>query len=194
MKRVIFIFLLLTVVEGQSQANQNLYFDDWFVTVGLNAVNSLGTLNPIYKPGKWAFKTPFAISGEKQLDRDWNFELAMNLNGVNEGQDFDPGAPPRDLTYFSVDALAKWYFGRQIFRRGYDRIDFYATAGLGFFTIDKANGSVNFGGGVLFWLDENNTFGLRLQCIGKFAFNNRDSGYDNNHYQWGLHGVWRLPY
>ena len=47
--------------------------------------------------------------------------------------------------------------------------------------------------GVLFWLDEDNEFGLRLQLVGKFAFNNNDSGFDNNHYQYGLHFVWRLP-
>jgi hypothetical protein len=155
-------------------------------------VNSRGTLNPFYRPGEWAFKTPFAVSGEKQWNRDWTVELAINVNGINEGQDFDPGPAPEDFTYFSLDAMAKWYFGRQIFRRGYDKIDFYLNGGLGFFTIDQSNVSVNFGGGVLFWLNEDNTFGLRLQCIGKFAFNNADSGFDNNHYQWGLHAIWRL--
>jgi hypothetical protein len=100
------------------------------------------------------FKTPFAVSGEKQWNRDWTVELAINVNGINEGQDFDPGPAPEDFTYFSLDAMAKWYFGRQIFRRGYDKIDFYLNGGLGFFTIDQSNVSVNFGGGVLFWLNE----------------------------------------
>lgn len=199
MKKLTFIFLLMSSLLGSAQ---NQVFDDWFIAGGFNAINSLGTQNPFASPGDWAFQTPFTLAGEKQFARDWTIELAFNINGWNEGKRLDNGSAPTpptegpiatdDFGYFSVDTNAKWYFGRQIFRRGYDKIDFYANAGLGFFTIDDTNIAVNFGGGALFWLNEENTFGIRLQLIGKFAFNNADSGFDNNHYQWGLHGIWRL--
>lgn len=189
MKKLTLVFLLVSCLSGRAQTG---VFDDWFVTFGFNAVNSLGTLSPFNSPEDWAFRTPFSASVEKQWDRDFTIELAINLNGIKEDRRFDPGPAPETFTYFSVDTNVKYYFGRHIFRRGYDKIDFYADGGLGFFSIDNTNIAINFGGGVLFWLDEENKFGIRLQLIGKFAFNNADSGFDNNHYQWGLHGVYRL--
>ena len=190
MKKILFVLLLCfssLVARAQREA-----FDDWFIAGGINAVNSLGTLNPFESPGDWRFKTPISLSGELQWDRDFTFELALNINGIKEGKRFDPVPAPQDFTYVSFDLHLKYYFGRQIFRRGYDKIDFYANGGAGFFSINDTNLSINFGGGALFWLNESNTFGIRIQLISKFAINNANSGFENNHFQYGLHGVWRL--
>jgi len=199
-KKLCLIAFFCTGLTGHAQLRPA--FDDWFLTAGFNAVNSLGSLNPFYQPGNWAFRTPFAFSAEKQFARDWTLELAINTNGWKEGDPIDrgsepdnplnPGTAPQDFSYFAFDINAKWYFGRQVFRRGNDKIDLYANGGLGVFSIDGTNLSFNLGGGILFWLNEENTFGLRLQVIGKFAFDNSNSGYDNNHYQWGLHAIYRL--
>ena len=96
-----------------------------------------------------------------------------------------------DYNYLSLDTHVKYYFGQHIFPRT-DWIDFYANAGIGFFHIDETNISANLGGGVLVWLNDSRTFGLRAQTIGKFAFNHPDSGFDNNHYQYHLQAVFKL--
>jgi len=191
MKKFVLVLALMTGLSSTAQFGP--VFNDWLITGGFNAVNDLGTRNPFASPGDWYFKTPFSFSGEKQFDRDWTIEIAININGLNEGDRSDPVTAPENLTYFSLDTNVKYYFGRQIFRRGFDKVDFYAASGLGFFTIDDTNASFNFGGGVLWWVDEFNTMGIRLQAIAKFAFNNSDSGFANNHFQYGLHFVWRLP-
>ncbi len=189
MKKFTIIILLITGFVGNSQ---RAVFDDWFIAGGFNAVNSLGTLNPFESPGDWMFKNPFTVSAERQFARDFNFEFALNLNGINQGERFDPVPATSDFTYISFDTNVRYNFGRLIFRRGYDKIDFSAIGGAGFFRIDGSNLSFNLGGAALFWLNENNTFGLRLQVVGKFALNNDSSGFENNHYQYGLHAVWRL--
>ena len=75
-----------------------------------------------------------------------------------------------------------------------DWIDIYGNAGLGFFSIDETNISANLGGGLLFWINGDKTFGIRAQVIGKFAFNHSDSGLDNNHYQYHLQAVFKLSF
>jgi hypothetical protein len=70
MKKVFILALLLFgSIKGYSQQP---VFDDWFVSGGFNIINNLGTRNPFASPSDWAFKTPFTLSGEKQIARDWN--------------------------------------------------------------------------------------------------------------------------
>ena len=56
-------------------------------------------------------------------------------------------------------------------------------AGPGFFFINESNISFNVGGGLLVWLNDNHSVGIKLQTLGKFALNHKDELYETNHYQ-----------
>lgn len=186
MKKLILV-VLIAAFSLSSFAQRNT--EEWYLSVGLNTINSLGKKNPFYHPGDWTFKFPISAAVELIWTDYLAIEQAVTFNGFNEKIDFE--VTDEDFDYVSFDTHLKYYFGRHIFPRT-DWIDFYANAGLGFFHIDETNISANFGGGVLFWLNDSRSFGLRAQSIAKFAFNHKKSGFDNNHFQYHLQAVFKL--
>lgn len=190
MKKLILILTLVTFsVSSFAQRNNN----EWLISVGFNSINSLGTQSPFNSPGEWVSKFPISAAVELSWTDDFAVEQSITINGFTEDDEIDGADLKKDYSYLSLDTHVKYYFGRHIFNPRYtDWLDLYANAGLGFFNIDGNNMSFNFGGGVLFWLNENRNFGLRAQFIGKFAFNHADSGLDNNHYQFHLQAVFKL--
>ncbi|WP_178983455.1 outer membrane beta-barrel protein [Winogradskyella helgolandensis] len=190
MKKIFLLALLLTFsIFSFAQRNNN----DWSLSVGVNAINSLGTKSPFNSPEDWSFKTPISAAVEFNWTEQLAIEQAITFNGFSEDSRIDFALPEKDYNYLSLDTHVKYYFGELIFGRARnDWFDIYANAGVGFFHIDETNISANLGGGVLFWLNRDRTFGLRAQTIAKFAFNHPDSGYDNNHYQYHLQAVFKL--
>ncbi|BAO76173.1 hypothetical protein WPG_1943 [Winogradskyella sp. PG-2] len=145
-------------------------------------------------PGDWAVKYPLIAGVETRWNKLFTIELAFSLNGFNSGQSLDASGPPsEDISYFSIDTALKYYFGEALFPDA-RWLDFYASGGLGFFSLDDGNTSVNFGGGAIFWLTRNQTFGIKLQGLGKFALNHSNKGevYPNNHFQYSLQALFRL--
>ncbi|EDP71443.1 hypothetical protein FBALC1_03127 [Flavobacteriales bacterium ALC-1] len=189
MKKLILIIALGTFSLSSFAQRSN---SEWSLSVGLNSVNSLGSRSPIFHPGDWGTQFPISAAIELNWSDNFAIEQSITLNGFTEDDEIDGVNLDKDYNYISFDTHVKYYFGEYIFRRGVDWIDFYANAGLGFFHIDETNISANIGGGVLFWLNKNRTFGLRTHVIGKFAFNHKDSGLDNNHYQYHLQAVFKL--
>lgn len=190
MKKLILIALLVSFsLSSFAQRNAK----DWYLNIGVNAINSLGSQNPFYHPSDWSYNTPISAAAEFNWTEKFSIEQSVTFNGFNRGQSIDSSNPnvDKDYNYLSFDTHVKYYFGRHIFRNA-DWIDFYADAGVGFFHIDKTNISANLGGGVLVWLNYNRTFGFRLQTIGKFAFNHPESGFDNNHFQHHIQVVFKL--
>ena len=121
-------------------------------------------------------------------------EQSITFNGFTTENriDSDYNNLKEDYNYLSLDTHVKYYFGEHILGDRIDWLELYVNAGIGFFHIDETNMSANLGGGVLVWLNNSRTFGLRAQTIGKFAFNHPDSGYDDNHYQYHLQAVFKL--
>jgi len=188
MKRLILIVVLITFsFSSYAQRNNN----EWLLSFGLNSVNSLGSQSPIFHPEDWIKKFPISAAIEVKWTEDFAIEQSITFNGFNEDDTIDNADLKQDYSYISFDTHLKYYFGKHIFPRT-DWIDFYANAGLGFFKIDGSNISANLGGGVLFWLNQSRSFGIRTQVIGKFAFNHKDSGLDNNHYQYHLQAIFKL--
>jgi hypothetical protein len=192
------IFLALVVscftLAITAQIDRSIDMDEWYVSVGVNTINSLGSKNPLESPGDWAFKTPISASIETRWTDLFAVEIGLSLNGFEAGERLDAAGPPQeDLTYFAIDTSFKYYFGEYIFPRQ-EWIDFYVNAGLGLFIIDDANLSINLGGGAIFWLNRNHTFGLKPQALAKFAVNHRDAGqiYPNNHFQYSLQAIFKL--
>ncbi|MFK7833685.1 MAG: outer membrane beta-barrel protein [Winogradskyella sp.] len=190
MKKLVLLGLLVAfsfTSFAQRDANE------WYINVGLNAINSLGSQNPLYKPSDWSFQFPIAAAVEFNWSETFAIEQSITFNGFNTDNRIDSrfNNLSKDYNYLSFDTHVKYYFGRHILPNA-DWIDFYANAGFGFFHIDETNVSANFGGGVLVWLNASRTFGLRAQTIGKFAFNHPESGFDNNHFQYHLQAVFKL--
>ncbi|WP_299106711.1 outer membrane beta-barrel protein [uncultured Winogradskyella sp.] len=188
------LFLIVLLVSFSLSSFAQRHDDEWHLSIGLNALNSLGSQNPFHKPGDWTFEFPISAAVEFNWSEKFAIEQAITFNGFAEGAGLDE-APfqevEKDYNYVSLDTHLKYYFGRHIAPND-DWFDLYANAGVGFFHIDETNISFNLGGGVLFWLNRNRSFGLRAQTIAKFAFNHKDSGYDNNHYQYHLQAIFKL--
>ncbi len=192
------IFLALVIscftLVITAQSDRSIERDEWYISVGVNTINSLGTKNPLESPSDWAFKTPISASIETRWTDLFALEVGLSLNGFESGSPLANGGPTeKDITYFAIDTSFKYYFGEYIFPRQ-EWIDFYVNAGLGLFIIDNANLSLNLGGGVVFWLSQSHRFGIKAQALGKFAVNHRDAGkiYANNHFQYSLQGIFRL--
>ena len=188
MRKLLLITTLLTLtLNSYSQSDSA----EWFGSVGLNAVNSAGTQSPANGMTDWAINLPISLGIEVGWTSGLSIEQAFTLNSFAKGDKIDGGELQDDYTYYSFDTHAKYYFGKHIFPSA-DWIDFYGNAGVGFFSIDETNISLNLGGGVLFWLNRRQTFGIRAQVIGKFAMDHAKSGLDNNHYQTHIQAVFAL--
>ncbi len=189
MKKLALIVTLVAFSFSSFAQGKN---NEWLLSVGLDAINTLGSRSPIYHPEDWTFQFPISAAVEFNWSDDFAIEQAITLNGFTEENRIDGADLKEDYSYVSFDTHVKYYFGKHILNRRVDWIDFYANAGVGFFHIDETNISANLGGGVLFWLNQAKSFGLRAQVIGKFAFNHPESGFDNNHYQYHLQAVFKL--
>ena len=191
MKKILLLVLILIFSLSSFAQRRN---SDWSMSIGVNAINSVGTRSPFGRPGDWSFKTPVSAAVEYSWTYQFAIEQSITFNGFSDDDSIDFTPTNEDYNYLSFDTHVKYYFGELIFGRGrnIDWFDIYANVGLGVFHIDKSNMSANLGGGVLFWLNRNKTFGLRAQTIAKFAFNHAHKGYDNNHYQYHLQAVFKL--
>ncbi|MBO6881110.1 MULTISPECIES: hypothetical protein [Winogradskyella] len=183
--------LLLILVSFSLSSNAQKSDNEWFASVGLNAINSLGSQSPIYRPGDWANGIPISLAVEVGWTTGFSIEQAFTVNKFSEDDEIDGADLKQDYTYTSFDTHVKYYFGKHIFPDA-DWLDFYGNAGVGFFSIDNTNVSANLGGGVLVWLNRRQTIGIRGQVIGKFALNHKESGLDNNHYQTHLQVIFAL--
>ena len=188
-KLVIFLVLCAMGYTVHAQRFNRYRFDpDWKVSVGVNAVGNLGTRNPVEKLGDYGFQFPLAVALEHQWTEQWALEQDITLNGFKEGRFLDNGVPSENLTYFSTNTSAKFYFSDYLFEL--DWLDLFAKGGLGIFYMDELNTSINFSGGALFWISED--VGVSLQTTGKFAMGARNRQYANNHWQHVLQVVFRL--
>lgn len=179
-------FLLLTLTT-YAQSNDK----EWFASIGFNSVNNLGTKSPLNSPGDWANGIPISAAVELVWGSGISIEQSLTINKFSENASIDGVLLTEDYSYLSFDTHAKYYFGKHILPNA-DWIDFYGNAGIGIFSIDETNISANIGGGVLFWLNRRKTLGIRLQTIAKFAFDHKESGLDNNHFQTHLQLMFAL--
>ncbi|MGJ8548670.1 hypothetical protein [Winogradskyella wichelsiae] len=194
MKKIILLILLISF-SLSSFAQRYRSYEDWTLSFGVDAINNLASRSPFEKPGDWNFGTPISAAIEYSWIENFAIEQSITINSFTGDPNIDNIFPEKDYNYLSLDTHAKYYFKELIFGRGRNMswFNIYADAGLGYFHIDKGNVSANIGAGVLFWLDRNQTIGIRAQTIAKFTgFSTSEVGYDNNHYQYHLQAVIRL--
>ncbi|WP_179343770.1 hypothetical protein [Winogradskyella ursingii] len=188
MRKLLLVFTLITFTSSVfAQRGDN----EWFASVGLNAINSIGSKSPINSPDEWAFKIPIAASIELVWPSGLAIEESITLNGFSENDVIDGAILTEDYTYLSFDTHVKYYFGQQLFP-DFDQLDFYGLAGVGIFSIEDTNISGNLGGGILYWVNRRKTFGIKAQTVAKFALDHKFSGFDNNHFQIHLQAIFAL--
>ncbi len=186
-KLILVCSILVYTITTTAQQNDK----EWFASIGVNGINSIGSQSPFNSPGDWAFGLPISAAVELGWTSGLSIEQSITVNKFSEDEIIDGATLTEDFTYLSFDTHAKYYFGKHIFPDT-DWLDFYANAGVGIFTVDETNISGNLGGGVLVWLNRRKTLGVRAQTIAKFALDHKESGFDNNHFQAHLQLVFAL--
>lgn len=189
MKNIFIGFIIFILGYTANAQRFNVYRDDWKVSVGVNAVGSPGTRNPVSNLDEYGFQFPLMVALEYQWDEHFAAELDLSLNGFKEGHYFDgKRISEESITYFSVNPSIKWYFTDYLFEL--QDLDLYLSAGAGIFYMSELNTSANLSVGAQYWLDDK--IGIRLQSTGKFAANASGHYYANNHFQHALMVVFRL--
>jgi len=201
MRNLVLFFLLVTVFtfDGQSQTTSNTNYDNtddpdfieapWKLSVGANAVGSLGTRQPFARLGDFQFKNPFAVAIEHKWSKYFSIEQDLTFNGYEVENEIDNGILTKDYTYISTNTYLKYYFSDAIFKNA-DWIDLYTGAGFGLFSVDELNSSGNIVCGAIIWISDK--IGIRLQGVAKFAVNAKDRQFDNNHFQYMAQAVFKL--
>jgi len=164
--------------------------DNWVLSAGVNALGNLGTRNPFERLDEFSLKQPLAVAIEHRWSRFLSIEQDFTFNGYDSGTTIDRGTLTEDVLYFSTSTNLKYYYSDYLLDANW--LDLYVGGGLGVFSIDELNTSANLTLGALFWVNANRTIGIRIQGVGKFAFNADDKVFDNNHWQHSLQMTFRL--
>jgi len=187
-KSLLIIIIVLFSVSSDAQRRDD---SDWIINIGFNAINNQQTQNPFFDPSNWALDIPISLSAERYISPGFYVEAAYSLNGFDGSNSTSDFRIFEEYTYHALDVHAKLYFGHEIFRRT-DKIDPYITMGTGYFIIDDSKASFNVGTGILFWLNSDNTIGIRLQFLNKIALGEIKNPIDSNHYNYYLQAVFKL--
>ncbi|WP_431133979.1 hypothetical protein [Psychroserpens mesophilus] len=192
------IFASLFIFNGHSQTTSNTKYDTsseadfidspWKISVGVNAVGSLGTRQPFARLDEFQFKNPFALAVEHKWTKFLSIEQDFTINGYEVKNEIDGGILTKDYTYISTNTYLKYYFSDALFTLEW--LDLYAGGGFGIFSVNELNSSGNVVLGGTIWISDN--IGVRLQGVGKFAVNAKDRQFDNNHFQYMLQAVFKL--
>ncbi len=200
MRKLVFLLstVLLFSLTAQSQTTSDTKYDNqeddsygdapWKLSVGVNAVGSLGTRQPFAQLGDFQFKQPLALAIEHKWSKDFALEQDITLNGYESENRIDNAVLTEDYFYFSTNTYIKYYFDNLMFDAKW--LDLYAGAGFGIFVVDELNSSGNLALGGTVWFSEK--IGARVQGVGKFAVNADDRQFDNNHFQYMLQLVFKL--
>ncbi|MBP1839095.1 hypothetical protein [Formosa algae] len=195
MKKItVILFFLMCSTFAYSQFRG---YDEWVASAGINIVDNSAFKDPLKGTEDWSFSTPITIGIEYKFDEYWSLSSMISLNKIDKfyvdyGQSQETGLAQGWLnesgTYFSFDVNGKFYYDELIARN--DQIDAYAGLGLGYFNVsDESNVSGNFALGLRFWFTPE--YGVRLQSMAKFAFDN-DKVYANNNFIHSLEFLYRF--
>ncbi|MGC1632164.1 MAG: hypothetical protein WA749_08645, partial [Gelidibacter sp.] len=141
MKKLLICLFIFAVGQTVNAQRFHRFQSDWKASVGINAVGSLGTRNPVEKIGDFAFQFPLAVAIEHQWTEQFALEQDIMLNGFKSGDVLDGQTLSEKLTYFSTNTNLKWYFSNHLFSLEY--LDLYISGGLGIFYMDEINTSTN---------------------------------------------------
>jgi len=194
MKNFVVIILLISCsfTFGQSLTKNAFRNGEggWTLSVGINALGNEGTRNPFERLDEFTLKNPLAPGIEYKWSTYFSLEQDFSFNGYDANTQIDNGQLSSDVIYFSTNTTVKYYYSDYLFDA--DWVELYVGGGFGLFKLDAVNYSTNLSLGALFWLNDTRTIGIRVQGVGKFAFNHSNKQLDNNHWQHFLQAIFRL--
>lgn len=195
MKNTYFLILMsFMTLSTLAQVNEDMINPEnhWTFGFGVNIVDNDGfQINQPFKAKEWNFNYPMMITAERKWSALLATSVSLSFNNLDENTLQDGFYPNKDLIYIAFDVNGQVYFDHFIFETTRnDWFDAYAIVGLGMPVIDNTvGGSFNTGLGFNFWFSDN--WGVRLQSVGKFAFNHGENN-QSNHLQHSLSAIIRL--
>lgn len=180
MKKTLTILSCCFALIGSAQEKQTKEKEKWVFGSGINFIdNSAITYNQYFKT-KNLNAIPFisSFSVDRKLENNLAIGVNLSMNQYQANNIHNGNSISRDLTYFVINANAKYNFDQHITDLKWFDASVLAGAGFGWLGGEN-NQFLNTGLTLDFWLS--NTVGMRLQTIGKFAIDN-DQLF-NNHIQ-----------
>lgn len=180
MKKILTILSCCFALIGLAQEKQTKEKEKWVFGSGINFIdNSATTYNQYFKTKNWN-AIPFisSFSVDRKLENNLAIGVNLSMNQYQANNIHNGNSISRDLTYFVINANAKYNFDQHITDLKWFDASVLAGAGFGWLGGEN-NQFLNTGLTLDFWLS--NTVGMRLQTIGKFAIDN-DQLF-NNHIQ-----------
>ncbi len=163
-----------------AQGEENTY-NKWLFKVGANIVDNSGDTNPFNGLAlkKMGFSNNIAAGVDYRFNKHWSAGLFLSINKFKAPDaELDGEFITMDLDYFATDLSMKYYLRSAT--NELNRFNMYLSGGVGMFKIVDNTLSLNFGGGLVYWL--NDSFGVTLESVAKFTTEN-DVQYDSNHFQ-----------
>ena len=190
MKNLLVLFLLFSTFALIAQENVTNEKPKWILGFGVNFIDNSATDQDQYFniSNQWNYIPSVSkVSAERLLSDQFSIEGAAYLNNLSSNKMQNGKNITKDQNYFGFDLNGKLYFGKAVFNL--PAFDPYLVAGFGYNSVgDTSNQSSNFGLGFNYWLKSN--FGLRLQTMGKYGFN--QDTLLNNHIQHSAELVYKF--
>lgn len=180
MKKIIILVFCFVGFATMAQGEENTY-NKWLFKVGANIVDNSGEANPFNGLAlkKMGFSNNIAAGADYRFHKHWSAGLFLSINKFKAPDaELDGEFITMDMDYFATDLSLKYYLWNET--NASNRFNMYLSGGVGVFKIVDNTLSLNFGGGLVYWL--NDSFGVTLESVAKFTTEN-DVQYDSNHFQ-----------
>ena len=178
------LILFLFIFQFYFSQNRNISAP-FSINIGANVIDSSGEQNPTNLLSsfdeKIAYGLPFEVGLSYEISDKIGVFSNLSLNTFQEGKNLDGIFLSEELSYWSLDLGARYYFYVLPFSRD-SYIEFYGHGGLGVFNIQNISLTGNAGVGARYWI--NPAIGIYANSAGKFAFDNKFI--QSNHYQYAL--------
>ena len=183
MKKVTLLFFCLFSAIIFAQSKETTY-NKWLIKIGANIVDNSGDSSPFngLDLRKMGFSKNYAGGIDYRFHRHWSAGLLISNNRfVANRAELDNVIISKDMKYFAADLNLKYYlWGAEYENIDNNRFNIYLSAGVGSFKIVDNSVSLNFGGGLIYWL--NDSFGVNIESVAKWATKSNVQ-FDSNHFQ-----------
>jgi hypothetical protein len=190
MKNLFALFLFFTAIVVFGQENDKTQNTKWTIGFGMNFIDNTSSYNNQYfnSSKQWnSIATISKVSIERTLNDLFSAEVAFTVNKLTHDKLQNGTTIVSDINYIGLDLGGKFYFDEFIVKKS--KIDAYVILGAGLNSANSIyNGTGNYGLGFNYWLEPN--LGIRLQTIGKYAFDQKPVC--NNHIQHSVELIFKF--
>ena len=189
-KLLLFGFIISFTFSNAQMGNTELTDVPWTIGFGVNVVDNSGAQNP-FNTKNWNFSRPWIIEGGYQFRPNWAINGAVSINKLTTDNLHNNQPIFKDSNLFALDVTVQYMYDHWFTNTPrIDPFEAYVVSGLGFTNVFGDDVFMfDFGLGFNLWLVQD--VGIRLQSMGKFAFND-NSKYLNNYIQHSVQLIYRF--